>query len=162
MTFYEWILFFVIAICSIITGISVFKWWDWSREANENLDLYLKEKKALDVVKAELDKKNEELEAIKEFGRVVKIERFYSQPKEIECRFLTPQMFVEDTETFKKIVISETARYIAEEIEKDPYLCKVFHSVNAFDCRESISVRMRMLPYAEGVVWEDLFKKEKK
>ena len=69
-------------------------------------------------------------------------------------------MFVEDTERFKKIIVAETARYIAEEIERDPYLCKVFHSVNTFDCQENIMVRFRMLPYPEGVIWEDLFKKE--
>lgn len=157
---YDWIMFFLFAICIIITGVSVYKWTDWKRESSENLSLYLNEKAALDSVKAELDKKNKKLEELESWGRVIKIEQGHLQPRELECKFSMLPMFVDDTERFKKIIISETARYIAEEIERDPYLCKVYHSVNAFDCQENIMVHFRMLPYAEGVVWEDLFKKE--
>ena len=157
---YDWVMFFLFAICIIITGVSVYKWTDWKRESNENLTLYLNTKFALDSVKAELDEKNKKLEELESWGRVIKIEQVHLQPRELECKFSMLPMFVEDTERFKKIIISETARYIAEEIERDPFLCKVFHRVNTFDCQENIMVRFRMLPYAEGVVWDDLFKKE--
>ena len=160
MTIYDWILFFIIAICSIITGISVFKWWDWKRESDENLNLFLREKEAFDSVKAELEEKNKKLEELESWGKVIKIEQIHVQPRELECKFSMLPMFVEDTERFKKIIVAETARYIAEELERDPFLCKVYHSVNAFDCQEDIKVQFRMLPYPEGVVWEDLFKKE--
>lgn len=160
MSVYDWILFFIFSIIAIVTGVSVFKWWDWKRESNENLNLFLKEKEAFETVKAELDEKNKKLEELESWGRVIKIEQVHLQPRELECKFSMLPMFVEDTERFKKIIVAETARYIAEEIERDPFLCKVYHSVNTFDCQENIKVRFRMLPYAEGVVWEDLFKKE--
>lgn len=150
---YDWIMFFLFAICIIITGVSVYKWTDWKRESNENLRLYLNAKLAL-------DKKNEELKTYKDMERVIKIEQVHLQPRELECKFMLHERFVDDTERFKKIIVSETARYIAEEIERDPYLCKVYHSVNSFDCQENIMVHFRLLPYAEGVVWDDLFKKE--
>jgi hypothetical protein len=150
---YDWIMFFLFAICIIITGVSVYKWTDWKRESNENLELFLKEK-------AELDEKNKELEEAKSWQKVIKIEQVHLEPRELECKFAIHPTFVDDTEQFKKILVGETARYLAEEIERDPYLCKVFHSVNSFDCREEIKVRFRMLPYPEGVVWEDVLKKE--
>ena len=160
MSIYDWILFFVIAICSIITGISVYKWWDWKRESDENLNLFLKEKEAFETVNAELEEKNKKLEELESWGRVIKIEQIHLEPRELECTFSVMPHFVDDTETFKKIVISETARYLAEELERDPFLCKIYHSLNTFDCSEKIKVRFRMLPYPEGVVWDDLFKKE--
>jgi hypothetical protein len=79
------------------------------------------------------------------------------QPKEIECKFMLHERFVDDTELFKKVIVSEIARYMAEELNRDPYLCKVYHERNsyAYD-QESIKVRFRMLPYAEGVVCDDV------
>ena len=111
-------------------------------------------------LKKEIESLQKQLEEAKSWQRVIKIEQVHLQPRELECKFSMLPMFVEDTERFKKIIVAETARYIAEEIERDPYLCKVFHSVNTFDCQENIMVRFRMLPYPEGVIWEDLFKKE--
>lgn len=163
---YDWIMFFLFAICIIITGVSVYKWTDWKRESNENLSLYLNEKAALDSVKAELDKKNKQLEEAKSWERVIKIERVAIQPRELECKFMLHERFVDDTELFKKVITSEVARYLAEELIKDPYLCKVYHDVTNIlsnnDAQEQIKVRFRLLPYAEGVVWDDIFKEEKK
>ena len=126
----------------------------------ENLDLYLREKAALDSVKAELDEKNKKLEELESWGKVIKIEQVHLEPRELECTFSVMPHFVDDTEMFKRIVISETARYLAEELERDPFLCKIYHSLNAFDCSEKIKVRVRILPYAEGVIWDDILKKE--
>jgi hypothetical protein len=105
-------------------------------------------------------KLQEELRTYKDMERVIKIERVTIQPRELECKFMLHERFVDDTELFKKVITSEVARYLAEEIERDPYLCKVFHSVNSFDCTENIMVHFRMLPYAEGVAWDDIFKEE--
>ena len=133
--------------------------------------LYKKEKKkhqdAIDMWQLEKNAKvkrieylEQQLEEAKSLERVIKIEQVHLQPRELECKFSMLPMFVEDTERFKKIIISETARYIAEEIERDPFLCKIYHSINTFDCQENIKVHFRMLPYPEGVVWEDIFKEE--
>lgn len=154
MTIYDWILFFIIAICSIITGISVFKWWDWKHESNENLDLYLKEKNALDVVKAELDKKNEELKTFKDMERVVKFESVVSQPIELECKFQVQEELIAHTDLFKRLCVSEAARYLAEEIERQPTLYRLIFEKNPMICCENVRIRFRLLPYPEGAVWD--------
>jgi hypothetical protein len=102
-------------------------------------------------------KLQEKLRAYKDMERVIKVEKVVMQPKEIECKFMLHERFVDDTELFKKVIVSEIARYMAEELNRDPYLCKVYHERNsyAYD-QESIKVRFRMLPYAEGVVWDDV------
>lgn len=139
--------------------------------ANIFYNLYKKEKKnhqkAIGMWQIERDAKvkrieylEQQLEEAKSWGKVIKIEQVHLEPRELECKFSMHPMFVDDTERFKKIMVAETARYIAEEIERDPHLCTVCHSVNSFDCREDIRVRFRMLPYTEGVIWDDLFKKE--
>ena len=107
----------------------------------------------------QIEKLQNEIKTYKDMERVIKIEKVTMQPRELECKFMLHESFVDDTELFKKVITSEVARYMAEELEKDPHLCKVYHDRNAY-AQESIKVRFRILPYAEGVVWEDLFKKE--
>lgn len=157
MSVYDWVLFFIIVALAITSGVSIFWVWEWKSRHNEAVEMWQLEKNA--KVKR-IEYLEQQLEEAKSWERVIKIEQVHLHPRELECKFSMLPMFVEDTERFKKIIISETARYIAEEIERDPYLCKVFHSVNTFDCQENIMVRFRMLPYPEGVIWEDLFKKE--
>lgn len=129
----------------------------WHNKHDEAVSMWTIESRNKDK---QIEKLENELKTYKANERVIKIEQVHLEPRELECKFSMLPMFVEDTERFKKIIISETARYIAEEIERDPYLCKIYHSLNTFDCSEKIKVRFRMLPYTEGVVWEDLFKKE--
>ena len=157
MSVYDWIIFFLIAILAIITGVSIFWVWEWKRRHDEAVELYSDEIDRKNRVLEDLDN---QLKLYKDNERIIKIEQIHLEPRELECMFSVMPHFVEDTETFKKIVISETARYLAEELERDPFLCKIYHSLNTFDCSEKIKVRFRMLPYAEGVVWEDVFKKE--
>ena len=106
-------------------------------------------------------KLQEELKTYKDIERVIKVEKVVMQPREIECKFMLHERFVDDTELFKKVIVSEVARYMAEELNRDPYLCKVYHERNTYT-QEYIKVRFRMLPYAEGVVWDDFFLKEGK
>ena len=115
----------------------------------------------LEMKDAKLEKLENELKTYKDMERVIKIEKVVMQPREIECKFILHDRFIDDTELFKKVIISEAARYMAKELEKDPYLCKVFHEKNAFTTQEHIKVRFRLLPYAEGVVWDDILKEEK-
>ena len=105
----------------------------------------------------EMQKKLEELEKNQ---RIVAIEKVVTQPREIECKFMLHERFVDDTELFKKVITSEVARYMAEELNKDPYLCKIYHERN-IPGQENIKVRFRLLPYPEGVVWDDILKEEK-
>lgn len=157
MSVYDWIIFFLIVILAIIAGISVFWAWEWKRRHDEAVEMWEQENKIKTDKIVELQAK---LENDERYNRVIKIGQIHLEPRELECTFAVMPHFVDDTETFKKIVISETARYLAEELEHDPFLCKVYHSVNTFDCQENIKVRFRMLPYPEGVLWNDIFKKE--
>ena len=109
---------------------------------------------------AENSKLKEQLKKYEQEERVIKVEKVIMQPKEIECKFMLHERFVDDTELFKKVITSEVARYMAEKINKDPYLCKIYHERN-IPGQESIKVRFRLLPYPEGVVWDDIFKEEK-
>lgn len=158
MSVYDWVLFFIIVALAITSGVSIFWVWEWKSRHNEAVEMWQLEKNA--KVKR-IEYLEQQLEEAKSWERVIKIEQVHLQPRELECKFSIHPRFVEDTERFKKILVAETARYIAEEIERDPFLCKIYHSVNAFDCQEGIMVHFRMLPYAEGVVWEDIFKEEK-
>ena len=105
-------------------------------------------------------KLQEEIKTYKDMERVIKIEKVTIQPKELECKFMLHERFVDDSDLFKKVITSEVARYMAEELVKDQYLCKVYHERNIYG-QEHIKVRFRLLPYAEGVVWDDIFKEEK-
>lgn len=125
-----------------------------------------KHDKAVSVWSTEYDRKDKlieklenELKDYKDMERVVKVERVTMQPRELECKFMLHDRFVDDTELFKKVITSEVARYMAEELNRDPYLCKVYHDRNSY--QEQIKVRFRLLPYAEGVVWDDILKEEK-
>lgn len=154
---------FIILVIYIVLLISTGVFYNLykieKRKHQDAIDMWQHEKNA--KVKR-IEYLEQQLEEAKSWERVIKIEQVHLQPRELECKFLMHPMFVEDTERFKKIIVAETARYIAEEIEHDPYLCKVYHSVNTFDCQENIKVKFCMLPYAEGVIWNDIFKKEEK
>ena len=103
----------------------------------------------------------EELKTYKDMERVIKIERVVIEPKEIEFKFMLHERFVDDTELFKKVVTREVARYMGEELERDPYLCKLYFEQNPINFHEWVKIKFRMLPYPEGVVWDDIFKEEK-
>lgn len=149
------ILFLVMCLVALYLYSSTRAWHDKYQRLSDTLTAKLAEKDK------QIEKLENEIKTYKDMERVIKIEQVHLQPRELECKFSIHPRFVEDTERFKKILVAETARYIAEEIERDPYLCKIYHSINAFDCQEGIMVHFRMLPYAEGVVWEDIFKEEK-
>lgn len=156
MSVHDWIIFFIIVALAITSGVSIFWVWEWKRRHNEAVEMWERESKSKTNKIAELQK---QLDESKSFERVIKIEQVHLQPRELECKFMLHERFVDDTELFKKVITSEVARYMAEEINKDPYLCKIYYERNSF-YQESIKVRFRMLPYAEGVVWDDIFKEE--
>ena len=157
MTVNDWIIFFLIVILLIISGVSIFWAWEWKRRHDEAVEMWEQESKIKTDKIVDLQAK---LENDERYDRVIKIEQVHLESRELECTFSVIPHFVDDTEMFKRIVISEVARYLAEELERDPYLCTICHSYNSFDCSEKIKVRFRMLPYPEGVIWDDLLKKE--
>ena len=148
----------IVAIIGWITAIVItYQCYRWRKRHDEAVEMWEQESKIKTDKIVDLQAK---LENDERYNRVIKIEQVQLQPRELECTFSTLPRFVDDTEMFKKIVISEAARYLAEELERDPYLCKMYHGYNAFDGSEKIKVRFRMLPYAEGVIWDDIFKEE--
>ncbi len=130
----------------------------WHNKHDEAVSMWTIESRNKDK---QILKLQEELKTYKGMERVIKVEKVIIQPRELECKFMLHERFIDDTELFKKVITSEVARYMAEELNKDPYLCKVYHDRNIIQCQEYIKVRFRMLPYAEGVVWDDIFKEEK-
>lgn len=153
------IILVIYLVLLISTGIFYNLYKIEKRKHQDAIDMWQLEK---DAKVKRIEYLEQQLEEAKSWQRVIKIEQVHLEPRELECTFAVLPHFVDDTETFKKIVISETARYLAEELERDPYLCKIYHSLNTFDCSERIKVRFRMLPYPEGVIWNDIFKKEEK
>lgn len=95
----------------------------------------------------------EELKTYKDARRTIKVEKVVVQPREIECKFTMHESFIEDRETFKKIFASEVARYIAEELEDDPYLYKLYFEKSVYNFSENIIVKLRLLPYPEEANW---------
>ena len=158
MSVCDWIIFFIIVALAITSGVSIFWAWEWKRRHDEAVKMWEREKNA--KVKR-IEYLEQQLEEAKSWQRVIKIEQVHLQPRELECKFMLHERFVDDTELFKKVITSEVARYMAEELTRDPHLCKIYHDMNSY-YQESIKVRFRLLPYAEGVVWEDIFKEEDK
>ena len=139
---------------SIVVEIQCTK---WHRKHDEAVDMWTIESRRKDK---QLEKLEKELKTYKDNEHVIKIEKLIMQPRELECKFALHERFIEDTELFKKIITTEVARYMAEELNRDPYLCKIFHEKNAFTTQEHIKVRFRMLPYSEEVTWNDILKEE--
>ena len=122
-------------------------------------ELHNDTKRCLELSSKQIKELSEKLESFNN-TKTIKIEKVFLEPRELECKFMLHDRFVDDTELFKKVIISEVARYMAKELNRDPYLCKVFHEKNAFTTQEHIKVRFRLLPYAEGVVWDDILKEK--
>lgn len=130
----------------------------WHNKHDEAVSAWTIESRRKD---RQIEKLENELKTYKDMERTIKVEKVIMQPRELECKFMLHDRFIDDTELFKKVIVSEVARYVAEELEKDPHLCKIYHDRNTY-YQEDIKVRFRMLPYAEGVAWEDIFKEEEK
>ena len=126
----------------------------WHNKHDEAVSAWTIESRRKDK---QIEKLENKLKTYKDMERVIKVEKVVVQPRELECKFMLHERFVDDTELFKKVITSEVARYMAEELEKDPHLCKIYHDRNSY-YQESIKVQFRLLPYAEGVAWEDVCK----
>ena len=135
----------------------------WKNKHDEAVESWTIESRNKDKL---IEKLENELKTYKDMERVIKVERVIMQPKEFECKFMLHERFIDDSELFKKVITSEVARYMAEELNKDPHLCKIYHDVTNIlkdnDTQEHIKVRFRMLPYDEGVVWDDIFGEEER
>lgn len=95
--------------------------------------------------------------------RVIKIEQVHAEPREYTCKFFVHERFIDDTETFKKICISELSRYMAEELEKDSMAYKVFFEKDAWTESNAIKIKFRLLPYLEDMMsFEEIMDEVKK
>ena len=155
----ENIFILIVAIIGWITAIAITcQCYQWRKryevfKSSKNVELEMKDAKL-----AELEN---ELKTYKDMGRVIKIEKVFLEPKEFECKFLMHERFINDKELCKKLMVSEAARYLAEEFEKDPYLYTVFTERNYAELRDFIKIKFRMLPYAEPASFNDIFEEEK-
>lgn len=121
----------------------------------------------LEMKDAKLAELENELKTHKDIGHVIKIEKVMLEPKEFECKFLMHERFINDKELCKKLIVSEAARYLAEEFKKDPYLytvltersCSVLH-IDTNEQKDFVKIKFRMLPYAEPASFNDIFKEE--
>ena len=152
------ILIILLVALSVLLIIAIVWLFGWRSKYNEAIKSWGDESDSKDE---QIFKLQEELKNYKDMERVIKVERVTIQPRELECKFMLHERFVDDTDLFKKVITSEVARYMAEELNKDPYLCKLYFEQNPINFHEWVKVRFRMLPYAEGVVWDDILKEEK-
>lgn len=98
-------------------------------------------------------KLEDELRSYKDMGRTIKVEKVVVQPRELECKFTMHESFIEDRKTFKKIFVSEVARYVAEELENDPCLYKLYFEKSVYNFSEKVIAKLRLLPYPEEANW---------
>lgn len=146
--------FEVIFIIALILISACFATALWSEKELHNdtkrcLELSSKQVKELSE---KLESLQNELKAYKDMERVIKIEQVHAEPREYTCKFSVHERFIDDTETFKKICISEVSRYMAEELEKDPMAYKVYFEKNAWTGTNTIKIKFRLLPYPEGTM----------
>lgn len=142
------VILYIIELATIGIFYNLYKHWKTKHD------------KAVDVWSTECDRKDKlieklenEINTYKDMGRTIKVEKVMVQPKELECKFTMHESFIEDRETFKKIFVSEVARYVAEELENDPYLYKLYFEKSVYNFSENLIVKLRLLPYPEEANW---------
>lgn len=154
MNVYDWIIFFIIAILLMSTGINVFWKWEWKRRHDEAVELWSKESESKNNIITSL---RETIETLKARDKVIKIEKFYSKPTEISSKITVHKDcdFI-DEKTFKEIIVYELSKDLAEKISLDPYFYKVLFSFDPMMRCETVEIRTRFLPYMEAAEWKSL------
>lgn len=148
------ILIILLVTLSVLLIIASVWLCGWKRKHDEAVKAWCIESDSKDE---QILKLQEELKVKESWGRTFKIEKVMIEPKEFKCKFALPERFIDDKELCKKIIVSEVARYLAEEFEKDPYLYTVSTERNYAVLQDFIEIRFRMLPYAEAVTFNDIF-----
>ena len=152
------ILIILLVALSVLLIIAIVWLFGWRSKYNEAIKMWGIESKSKDE---QIFKLQEELKTYKDMERVIRVEKVVTQPKEFEFKFVLHERFFDDTELFKKVVTREVARYMAEEFEKDPHLYMLYFEQSPIDFHDWVRIKFRLLPYPEGVVWDDIFKEEK-
>ena len=134
----------------VVIGIFYNLYKHWKQKHNEAVDAWSIE---CDRKDKHISSLQEELKCYKDMGLTIKVEKVMVQPRELECKFTMHESFIEDRETFKKIFASEVARYVAEELENDPYLYKLYFEKSVYNFSENLIVKLRLLPYPEEANW---------
>lgn len=123
---------------------------------SDNQAWHDKHQQLLDTLTAKLAEKDKEIDELKQMlnthQKVIKIEQVHAEPREYTCKFPVHERFIDDSETFKKICISEVARYMAEELEKDQTAYKLYFEKNAWTDSNNVMIKFRLLPYPEGLM----------
>lgn len=140
------VIFFVMGLVALYFYSDTQSWHDKYQQLLDTLTTKLTEKDK------QIEKLQEELKTYKDMERVIKIEQVHAEPREYTCKFSVLERFIDDTETFKKICISEVSRYMAEELEKDPMAYKVYFEKNAWTESNNVMIMFRLLPYPEGTM----------
>lgn len=130
----------------------------WHNKHDEAVSMWTIESRRKDK---QILKLQEELKTYKNMERVVKFESVVSQPIELECKFQTTEELIDHTDLFKRLCVSEAARYLAEEIERQPTLYSLTFEKNPMTCCENVRMRFRFLPYPEGLTFEEYEERRK-
>lgn len=141
----------IILIIGWMTAIAIeLQCTRWHNKHDEAVSMWTIESRRKDK---QIEKLENELKTYKDMERVIKVEQVVVQPRELECKFTMHESFIEDRATFKKIFISEVARYVAEELENDPHLYKLYFEKSVYNFSENIIAKLRLLPYPEEADW---------
>lgn len=151
------ILIILLVALSVLLIIAIVWLFGWRSKYNEAIKAWGDESESKDE---QIFKLQEEIKLKESWGRTIKIETVRLEPKEFECKFLMHERYINDKELCKKLMVSEAARYLAEEFEKDPYLYTVFTERNYAVLQDFIKIKFRMLPYAEPASFNDIFKED--
>lgn len=133
----------------------------WCTESESKDEMIIEKQEEIDSKDEQILKLEEEIKVMESWGHTVKIETVRIEPKEFECKFILHDRFLGDKDLCKRVMISELARYLAEEFEKDPYLYTVFTERSYTVLQDFIKIKFRMLPYAEPASFNDIFGEEK-
>ena len=140
----------IVGIIGLGTAIMILRQsFYWKNKHDEAVSAWTIESRNKDK---QIEKLENELKDYNDMERVVKIEKVTIQPKEYTCKFPVYSEYIDDTELFKKICLGEVSRYIAEELEKNPYMYKLYFEKNPVQMTETVTIRFRLLPYPEEAV----------
>ena len=149
----------IVAIIGWVTAIAItYQCYQWRNKHDEAISSWTIETRRKDEI---IEKLENEIKAYENMERVIKIEKVFLEPKEFTCKFSMHERFLDDKDLCKRVMVSEAARYLAEEFKKDPYLYTILTERSYAELRDFVKIRFRMLPYTEPASFEDIFWEEK-
>lgn len=158
----EEIFLMIILVIGWLTAVGLaFQSNRWHNKYDKAVDAWGAESDESDRKDKQIEALENELKTRKDMERVVKFERVITQPIELECKFQAQEELIDHTDLFKRLCVSEAARYLAEEIERQPMLYRLLFEKNPMTCCENVRMRFRFLPYPEGLTFEEYEERRK-